>query len=202
MTGHLIHTYQSDSKSHYWHGFSGTGPHHTPRCPAGPHDPAHTRFHLASTAAVQALLTRLSEESRAVRILGPVTQRQGLETGTGRLAQGTSRLTWPAKEPAGPKPTARTARIHSRPGPAHAHGALDPGCTQGHASLKGGSYFALSAHEPGAQGGDRRGQGWGGHQHPAGATPTIPVDRQRPERTHGLPVSSTGRDTPGGISDK
>ena len=34
-----------------------------------------------------------------------------------------------------------------------------------------------------------------------GPTPTIPVDRQRPEQSHGLPVSSTGRDTPGGISD-
>ena len=60
-----------------------------------------------------------------MRILGPVTQRQGLETGAGRLAQGTSRLTWPAKEPAGPKPTARTARIHSRPSPAQARGALE-----------------------------------------------------------------------------
>ena len=120
-----INTTLGDSKSHYWHGFSGTGPHHTPRCPAGPHDPAHTRLHPAPAAAVQALLTRHSEESRAACIPGPLTQRQGLESGIRRLAQGTSRPTRPYTEPARPKHTARTARIHSRPGPAQVHGTLE-----------------------------------------------------------------------------
>ena len=106
---------------------------------------AHTTHHAARPALttrptpgstlpprpqIKALLTRLSEESRAVRIPGPVTPRQGLETGTGRLAHGTSRLTRPDKEPAGPKPTARTTRIHSRPGLAHTHGALESAARQ------------------------------------------------------------------------
>ena len=59
------------------------------------------------------------------RSQGPPTQRQGLETGIRRLAQGTSLPTRPYTEPARPKHTARTARIHSRPGPAQVHGTLE-----------------------------------------------------------------------------
>ena len=97
-------------------GFSGTGPHHTPRCPAGPHDPAHTRFHPAPAAAVQALLTRHSEESRAACIPGPLMQRQDLETGIRRLAQGTHGPPGPSRNRLGS--STRPARLGITQGPA------------------------------------------------------------------------------------